>query len=126
MATHFSSETEWKAIKKDIDRGKPRADVMKKYDIGEKKYYRMRKSTSYENYKKLTNDATKARARALENAKHRELNKICREAEYDRRPYPSIDSYNEKTWPTLAIATAATIVGFGIIILFVALMAGVL
>jgi hypothetical protein len=116
MATNFSSESEWKLIKRDIDRGKPRAVVMEKYDIGEKKYYRVRKSTNFENYKKLTHEATRKRAKARDAAKHRDLYKICTNAKYNRRPYQPVEAYEqEKAWPTLLFAIVAAIVGFALI-----------
>lgn len=88
MATQFTSITEWRDVKNDIECGLPREVVLKRYGIGIKKYYRVRKSTDWEHYKKLTNEATKDRYAAHKRSKQQELNKIIREAVYDRRTSP--------------------------------------
>ncbi len=96
--SHYTNLNDWKNIKKDMDLGLDRKQICDKHQIGQKKYWRIKKSKTYQQYQKLTLDATRLRAKykAKRQKELAKLDKICKNSKYDRKPYPTPDQIREK------------------------------
>lgn len=124
--TKHNSKQEWSKIKRAVASGMTRKTVCEKYGIGQKKFYRIRKSTSYEDFLRLTREATRERQSFRNSAKaNAERSTTSTDAAHlgnyiasiqddDKRDYTD----NEKTAAIIVLVILLILSGLGIAFIF--------
>lgn len=115
----YNSRKYWKNIKKAIARGQSRKEICDQFALGQKKYYRIRKSSTYEEFLEMTKAATRERQAQKERARsEQKLNEIINNSSYNRKPYPTLDEIYredaERTMQMIANVFFGTIISLGL------------
>lgn len=104
------SERQWLAIKGDIERRKMSCkQITEKHKIGEKRYYIVRKSASYSQYRQILSEINKKRVA------QRELQKVVNSASYDR-PYTPTGNGQKPLWLRILAALIAVLMAGMIVV----------